>query len=182
MNATRSIRTLLIAGVLVGLTATPARANGPKVELGTSLASVIVTVTGGSSVTFGVPSGGFGIVNPGLYISIFTGPHVSIEPQVGLIAVSGGGASAHVLNMAGQLNYFLRDAKGSSPYVFGSMGALSVTGAGTTPLAVSAGVGFRARVGDRLTMRIDGRYEHFTKGGGNAIAFTVSLGGVFGGK
>jgi hypothetical protein len=45
---------------------------------------------------------------------------------------------------------------------------------------VTAGAGYRIPVGDRLTFRFDGRYIHFTDGGGNAVAFALSIGGVFG--
>jgi hypothetical protein len=177
MTTMRSIRALLMAAVLVGAAAVPARAQG--FEVGTSLASVIVTMSDPSTITFGVPSGGFGLINPGLYVSFFTGPRIAIEPQIGLIAASGGGSSAHVLNLAGQVNCFLRDGQGNSPYVFGSVGVIEATGAGT-PTSVSAGVGYRTALAQRLAMRVDGRYLHFTDGGGHALSFTISLGGIFG--
>jgi hypothetical protein len=67
----------------------------------------------------------------------------------------------------------------SSPFVFGSVGLLSVTDASETPVSFSGGAGYRKLLGERLAIRFDGRFTHFTQGMGNSVSFAVSLGGVF---
>ena len=181
MKTRTTRRALLVAAALVIAVATPARAQGTGMEIGTSLVGLAVnwgdhTQT---STTLGIPSAGFGLVNPGVYVSVFAGSHIAVEPQIGLVFRSAGGHSAHALTVAGQVDYLLKGSRASSPYVFGSAGLLSASGAGPTPKFFSAGAGYRKLVGDRLTMRIDGRVTHFTDGLGNALVFGVSLGGVF---
>jgi hypothetical protein len=135
-----------------------------------------------SATVLGVPSGGFGVLNPGLYVTCFLGPKIAVEPQFGLIVVSGNGDTGHLANFGAQLDYFIRGTRQSSPYVFAGAGIVSVTDAGATPKSVDGGAGYRMALGDRLTVRMDGRITHFTEGGGNSFSLTISLGGVFGRK
>ena len=183
MKHIASVKVLLVASALLLGTALPARAQDKGVEIGTSLASLMVGFGNGNSGTvLGIPSGGFGIMNPGLYASVFVAPKFAIEPQLGLIVVSGDGESAHLANFGVQADYFTRGTRASSPYFFGGFGVISISDAGTTPVSVSGGAGYRMALGDRLTMRADGRITHFTEARGNAFAITISLGGVFGRK
>jgi hypothetical protein len=180
MKSARLVKIFVVAAVLVTAPAAPARAQVSGLELGTSLVSLMINTNDSTTTTFGVPSGGFGIVNPGAYLSVFVGPRIAVEPQIGLLLMSGGGHSAHALNLAGQVDYFFNGSDLNSPYAFGSVGVLSTTGAGVTPVSVSGGAGYRKLLGDRLTLRFDGRFTHYTQGLGNAVAFTASLGGMFG--
>ncbi len=179
MKTARTVRVLLAAAALVVAVAAPARAQVSAIEVGTSVMSLIIHTNDTTTTTFGVPSAGFGIVNPGLYVSAFVGPRLAIEPQMGLLLTSGGGNSAHVLNLAGQVDYFLKSSDVASPFVFGSVGVLSTTGASETPVSIGGGAGYRKLFGERLAMRVDGRFTHYPKGMGNVVAFTVSLGGIF---
>ena len=65
------------------------------------------------------------------------------------------------------------------PPVIGGLGLVAVSNSDATPKQVSLGAGYRIRFGDRLVLRIDGRYTHFTDGGGNGLGFNVSIGGIF---
>ncbi len=172
-------RVLLVTVALLAVVAAPARAQVRGVEIGTSLMSLTINTDDTTATTFGVPSGGFGIVNPGLYMSVFMGPRFAIEPQIGLVLATSGGFSTHVLNLAGQADYFFKGSRASSPFVFGSVGLLSVSHAITTPVSFGGGVGYRKVFGERLAIRFDGRVTHYTKNYGNVVAFSVSLGGVF---
>jgi hypothetical protein len=180
MTRIAMVRVLLAAAILTFAVAQPVRAQDRGVEIGTSLASLMVGFGDGTGTVLGIPSGGFGIFNPGLFVSIFIAPRISVEPQVGLIVISSEGETAHLASVAGQVNYFFRGTRESSPYVFGSVGFFSATGGESNPASVSGGAGYRMALGDRLTVRADGRITHFTEGGGNAFTMTVSLGGVFG--
>jgi len=118
MTTRTTRRALLVAAALVIAVATPARAQVTGIEVGTSLISLMVNWGDHSqTTTFGIPSGGFGIVNPGVYVSVFAGSHIAIEPQIGLVFISTGGHSAHTLNVAGRLDYFLKGSGESSPFV-----------------------------------------------------------------
>ena len=180
MERNRLLRVLSLAAFLVVRTASLARAEDPKFEIGTSLGSAMISLEKHGGSALGLPSGGLSIVNPGVYASFFAGPSVAIEPQVGLIWASGGGESEHLLNFAGQVDYFIRGVRSRSPYVFGSAGIVDVSHSNTTPKSIGGGIGYRILAGDRLTLRIDGRATHFTERIGNVLAFGVSIGGLFG--
>jgi len=179
MTSSRSLRRLAIV-VLAGLvlTAPAARAQQPKVEVGASMANLIVGLEDEDITVFGVPTAGFGFLSPGIYASFFIGNYVAVEPQIGLIVVSSNGGTEHLVNFVGQVNYFVQGADRSSPYVFASGGVIDSSGSGETPKSVSGGAGYRFRLGDRLVLRADGRFTHFTEGG-NMIALSFSIGGLF---
>ena len=169
----------VVVVVLIATSATLARASDTSVELGASLVSVNFGLGHDSATVVGIPSGGTGAISPGVYASVFAGKRLAIEPQLGLLLASSSGQSFHVVSFAGQVDVFLKDADRTSPYLFGSAGLVHVTGSSTAE-SFSAGLGYRIRAGDRLTFRFDGRYAHFTDGGGNAVIFGMSIGGLFG--
>jgi hypothetical protein len=161
----------------------PAAAQGTRrVEVGASLVNLMIVFPeqGDKSVLFGIPSGSYGLLSPSVYAAFFATPRVTIEPQAGLLFVSTGGNTTHVVNLAGQVDYFLNGSDVSSPYAFGAVGLVMISNADTTPKQVGGGAGYRMRVGDRLVLRIEGRYTHFTAGEGNALGFSFSFGGIFG--
>lgn len=71
-----------------------------------------------------------------------------------------------------------------SAMALGCMGVTSFYS--TSDEAESIAAGYRIPVGDRLTFRADGRYTRFTSefsgDEGNVLAFTLSIGGLFGGQ
>jgi hypothetical protein len=168
-----------LAFTLVAATASYSQAQ-PKLEVGASLASAIVGTGDNGGSTFGIPSAGFGLINPGAYASVFVGSHFAVEPQIGFMWFSGDGDSGHFLNFTGQADYFVSGISQPSPFVFVAAGVVSISGAGTTPKTVGAGAGYRIRVGDRLVFRLDGRFTHVTENAGDQVTFTLSIGGVFG--
>lgn len=172
-------KALIVATLLIVTTATVARADDPKMEIGASLAGTTIGLGKNDFSTFGVPSGGFTIVQPGVYASIFAGPYLAIEPQLGLIWVSSNGHSDHILDFVGQLDYFAAGTSVNSAYFFGAAGILDTSSSATSPKSLSAGLGYRIVAGDRLTFRVDGRITHLTEGGGNMLAFGLTIGGIF---
>ncbi|HEY7502428.1 MAG TPA: outer membrane beta-barrel protein [Vicinamibacterales bacterium] len=181
MKVCRSLRIPLIAGAVMMLTVSSARAQDPKVEIGASLASLNFGFGEDNEVTtFGVPSGGFGFQNPGVFVSLFVGPKVAIEPQIGLFVASQSGDTFHTVAVSGQVDYFLKGAQENSPYVFGSVGTIHASGSEENPVSAGFGAGYRIRVGNTLTFRFDGRYTHISDEGGNVVSFGVSIGGLLG--
>ena len=170
----------VVATILIATSATAACAFDMPFEIGASLASVNFGVGHDNTTVVGIPSGGFGVLNPGVYASIFVSKRIAIEPQLGLILVNSSGQSAHVVNFSGQVDVFLKDADRNSPYLLGSAGLVHVSDSSTTPKSIGVGLGYRIRAGDRLSFRFDGRYAHYTDGGGNIVMFGVSIGGLFG--
>src|SRR5262249_18717461 len=128
---------------------------------------------------FGVPSGTFGIGAPGVYATFFANENVGVEPQLTLFVASGPGGTNHVVNFAGQIDYFTKGISESSPFVFASIGVVDISGTSTHPKMIGVGLGYRAVMGGRLAVRFDGRYIHITDNGGNMVAFTASIGGLF---
>lgn len=183
MRAVSSLRAVSVVLGLLALGGTAAQAAEPKVELGASVIGATIGLDDDNKVkSIGVPSGGFGVVNPGVYAALFVAPRVAIEPQLGFIWVSNDGSSEHILNFVAQGDVFLGDTAKSAPYVFGAVGVLDVSGSSRTPKSVAGGVGYRALAGERLTLRLDGRVTHFTEEGGNALSFGLSIGGLFGAR
>jgi len=170
---------LLVVGTML-MPASTARAADATAEIGTTLMGVTFGTGDNDVKVFGVPSSSFGLLNPAVYASIFLGSRLAIEPQAGLIWASSEGESMHLLSVAGQFDYFILGTETASPYVFGTVGLVDVSDSDTTPKTVGGGAGYRMRVGDRLTFRIDGRVTHFTESGGNAVTFGLSIGGLFG--
>jgi hypothetical protein len=179
------MRRALRTAILVAIACLPASAfaQTPRVELGASLANAIIGIDDDDTGTvFGVPSGGFGLMNPGVYGSFFVLPRLALEPQIGLVVASFGGETSHLVNVAGQVNYFFSDTSRAAMYVLGSAGVFDASGGGTNPKTVSAGVGYRMPVGQNLSFRLDGRYARFIidDDGSNTLAFTFSIGGILG--
>lgn len=159
---------------------TPAAAQS-RVEFGASVINLTTNVGDNPNATaLGIGTGGFGLSNPGAYGSFFLGRRVAVSPQVGLVWGKAGESSFHFVNLAARLEYLTKGADRSSPFVFGSVGVVESSGSSRTPKSVGGGVGYRARVGDRLTVRVDGRVARLTEGGGNSIGLTLSLGGLVG--
>jgi hypothetical protein len=180
---TRHLRSVVLSlAVLAAGYPAAAQGTGRRVEVGASLVNLMIVVPeeGDKSVLFGIPSGTFGLLSPSVYGAFFVTPRLAVEPQVGLLLISTGGNTNHVVNLAGQVDYFLDGSAVSSPYVFGSAGLVVISNSDATPKQFGGGAGYRMRFGDRLVLRIDGRYTHFTAGEGNAVGFNLALGGLFG--
>jgi hypothetical protein len=174
------VRTLAALALVAGISA-PAFA---QIEVGASLVGVtfLHEDSGGSLTGFGVPSGSVvGLFTPGSYVGVFLTSHVAVEGGVGALTVSGDGESVHVLNAAGQVNWIVKGEKNSSPYLFGSVGVLHATDSDAVA-TYGAGGGYRFKCGDRLVLRLQGRYTRVGSGGGNVFDFGVSIGGLFGKK
>jgi hypothetical protein len=172
---------MLLAAAILVVTPAHARAQDPKAEIGASLAGAVVGLGDNDFTVFGVPSGFgvFGLGHPGVYSALFLGRRLAVEPQIGLLVVSGDGDTNHLVNFVGQIDYFLGGLDRPAPYVFAAAGIVDVSGSSQTPKSVGAGVGYRIPVGDRLVFRFDGRYTHYTDDDGNVLAFGVSIGGLF---
>lgn len=180
MATRRSAAALFLAAALTAAAST-AQAQ-PSAEIGASLMSATFGLGDEDLSTFGVPSGGFGILNPGVYASFFIGRYVAVEPQLGLVWASVDDESEYFLNFAGQFDYFFGGTELPSPYVFGSAGLVKISDNDYTPKSYGFGGGYRIPVGDRLTFRIDGRWIRYTgefDDDSDALAFTLSIGGIF---
>jgi len=114
-----SVRLRLVGLSLAVLAvAYPAAAqDSRRVEVGASLVNLMIVfpVEGDKSVLFGIPSGSFGLLSPSVYAAIFATPRVAIEPQAGVLLVSTGGDTNHVVNIAGQVDYFLNGSAVAEP-------------------------------------------------------------------
>ena len=180
MTTRTSAGALFLAAVLMSA-ASSAHAQ-PAAEIGASLMSVTFALEDDGGTAFGVPSGVFPVLNPGVYTSFFLGSYAAVEPQVGFIWVSGDGESEHLLNFAGQFDYFFSGTDVPSPYVFGTAGLVDVSHDDYTPKSFGFGGGYRIPVGGRLTFRLDGRWVRYTSefgDDGDTLAFGLSIGGIF---
>jgi hypothetical protein len=140
--ATLSLTTLLALGHAIEAQAQP------KLEVGASLINAVVARAGNETLTtVGIPSGGFGVLNPGVYASIFLGTRMAVEPQLGLIWASADGDSFHILHFVTQFDYFFLGTQQRSPYVFATAG-ITDAGEDYSPKSFGAGLGYRVPMGD----------------------------------
>lgn len=170
-----------VSGVLV-LGASSAIAQ-PKVEIGTSLAGAFIGLGDENDFSsVGVPTGGLGVIHSGVYGSIFFGSKFAVEPRGGFVWISSDGESDHLLNLSGQVDYFLSGVERPSLFLFGGAGFLDSSGEDESPKTLFAGAGYRVPAGDALAIRFDGQYMRVTQNdvSDNQILLTISLGGVFG--
>lgn len=179
MKTTRRLAVLVMTlGVLAWSGAAQAQTQ-PRLEVGSSMAGMLVGLGDNDGTLIGVPSSSFGLLDSGVYASLFVGTHLTIEPRVGLFWISTEGDSSHVLNLTGQASYFLSGTTRPSLYVLAAAGMLDTSGDDTSPKTIAGGLGYRVPVGDNLVFRLDGRYLHATDDGGNQLLVTLSIGGVF---
>jgi hypothetical protein len=180
MTTRSSAGALFLAAALIAA-ASAAQAQ-PTAEVGASLVSATFGLGDDDVTTFGVPSGGFGILNPGVYASFFIGSYAAVEPQLGFIWASGNGSSEHLLNFTGQFDYYFSGTEVPSPYVFGTAGLVDASEQDYTPKSYGFGGGYRIPVGGRLTFRVDGRWVRYTSQFGDdrdTLGFALSIGGIF---
>lgn len=180
---TRTRLSLLALGLGACLaTAQPAAAADPKFELGASLLAVTIITEDDGFTVVAVPSSPTPFATAGgLFASFFINPHVAIEPQLGLFAISDGDDTDYSAAIGAQVSYFLRPASGSSVYLLGGVGTIRMSNEGESPTTFSVGVGYRVPMTDSLAVRVDGRYTRYQVDdeGGNTVSFNVSLGGIF---
>lgn len=182
------VRTMTVATfVLVMMAGVPGQGFAqaqPRTELGASLVSSVVALEDESIYNLGVPAAGFGLLGQGVYLSLFLTDRFAVEPQLGFMWNSFGDDSEHILNVSGQFTYFTQGLARRSPYVFGTVGIVDASNDDYTPKSFGAGAGYRIPLGDRLVLRIDGRYTRFTgEFSGqelDTVAIGLSIGGVFG--
>lgn len=183
MKTAKELLIGMLASTLILAGASTAQAQ-VKMEVGASLMGLSFGLGDEDLTMFAAGSGVFGTLTPGVYTSFFLGDRVGLGPQVSFVAASfGDGDSFHALNLAAQFDYFFNGISKPSAYLLASAGLLDVSDADYTPKVFGFGGGYRIPVGDRLAFRFDGRYAHYTGEfeGTDALIFTVTLGGRFGG-
>jgi hypothetical protein len=151
--------------------AAPARAEGPSIEIGTSLLGLSVTGYSGLTTTFvGIPAT--------LYGSFFATPRLVLEPQVGFHSMNAGSHSDRLLLGTFQVAYLLRDPRRHSPYLVVDLTAAknSYT-ADETNLALGAGAGYRVPMGV-LAARVELKYRRYVRPGADALSVIVAVGYV----
>ena len=180
------MRTPTLLLVLIGVAATAAGAQDKKqsVEIGTSLGVTILTASGSTITTVGIPvdAGPFPLfARPAVYATIFATRPLMIEPQVAFSHISGSGDSFTMALVGTQFAYLFRPEQRSSPYL-GVNAAFQSLSAGGTASGVGLGgaVGYRFRVGTGFAVRLEGRYRRWLGNfdGINEIGLGIGLGGI----
>jgi len=173
--------------VVIGIAATAAGAQEKKqsVEIGTSLGVTILSASGNTITTIGIPvdAGPLPLfARPAVYATIFATPSLFIEPQVAFSNLSGGsGADFTMVLLAGQVGYLFRPDQRRSPF-FGAHVAFQSVSAGGSASGVGVGgaLGYRFRIGAGFALRLEGYYRRWLGDydGINEIGFAIGLGGI----
>jgi Outer membrane protein beta-barrel domain len=161
--------------------ATAAAQEKQSVEIGTSLGVTIFTGSGPTVTAIGAPAAFGPAAQPSVYATIFATPSVTIEPQLGLMHVSGSGTSITMVDVGTQVGYLVTPAERGSPYVAANVAYQTVSDFSSLHgVGVGGALGYRVRVGRGLAVRLEGRYRHWMGDfhGLNEIGFAVGLGGI----
>lgn len=171
--------------ICLAATAAAAQQKQPSAEIGTSLGVTIISASGGSITTVGIPvdAGPLPLLaRPAIYASIFATPSVMVEPQVAFANISGGSGDDFTFVLVGaQVAYLFRPAQRTSAYVGANAAFQQVSGVGTlNGLGVGGALGYRFRVGSGFAVRLEGRYRRWLNDydGLNEIGFAIGLGGI----
>jgi len=160
--------------------ASPAQVK-QSVEIGTSLGVTIYSRAGNSATLIGVPAGVGPAAQPSIYATFFATPSIMIEPQVSFSHISGSGSSATMFDLGAQLGYLVTPAERSSPYVAANAAYQTISDFSSIHgFGVGGALGYRARVGRGLAVRVEARYRHWMGDfeGLNEIGFGIGLGGI----
>lgn len=174
-----------LALICLAATAAAAQQKQASAEIGTSLGVTIISASGGSITTVGIPvdAGPLPLLaRPAIYASIFATPSVMVEPQVAFANISGGSGDDFTFVLVGaQVAYLFRPAQRTSAYVGANAAFQQVSGVGTlNGLGVGGALGYRFRVGSGFAVRLEGRYRRWLNDydGLNEIGFAIGLGGI----
>lgn len=176
------MRTIAAFLALTGLAAATSAAQArPGAEIGTSVGVTILSQSGTSLTTIGIPAGLGPFAQPSVYATFFPTPSLMIEPQVGLAHISGSTNSVTTVELGAQFGYLVTPAERGSAYVAANVGwqTFSVTGS-ASGVGVGGAVGYRAQVGRGFAVRLEARYRHWMGDfdGLNEIGFGIGLGGI----
>lgn len=157
-------------------------AENRNAEVGVGIVGLSVYSQEGETITvLGAPNGT--VFTPAaVYASFFVTPRLALEPQLGVVYVSGDDESFHIATFAGQVGYFFKGKERPSPYVFGRGSFTNAGGAGDSDTSSSfgGGLGYRFPLGGRALLRLEGRFDHRLEGdfdsGANTFSVSLSLG------
>ena len=173
---------LLVLSCLVPITA-GAQDKKPSAEIGTSLGVTILSASGSSITTVGIPvdAGPLPLfAQPAIYATIFTSSALMIEPQLGFAHISGGGSITMVF-VAAQVGYRFSPDKRNSPYIGANVAFNSISANGSANgLGLGGALGYRFRVGTGFALRLEGHYRRWLNDydGLNEIGLALGLGGI----
>lgn len=155
-----------------------AYAQGPTIEIGSGLGASILT-NGGSLTHIGVP--GAGIVGQApLYVNLFFGRGVLIQPEVSFNILSGGGETLTTLGVAGHLGYTFSGAAANSAYasVGGAVQYADSDFGSNSEFGVGARVGYRVLVNTGFAIGFEGGFRRWFDSEVNEITIAIRLGGI----
>jgi hypothetical protein len=180
----RTIAAVLVLSCL-GLTAVRGQAKKQSAEIGMSLGVTILSASGSTITTVGIPvdAGPLPLfARPAMYATIFVTPSVMIEPQVAFSNISGGGSTTFTMLLIGsQFGYLVSPEQRSSVYFAANAAFQHLSANGTASgLGVGGALGYRFAVGKGLALRLEGRYRRWLNDfdGINEIGFSLGIGGI----
>ena len=175
---------LLLAIICFAASAAEAQEKKQSVEIGTSLGVTILTASGSTITTIGIPvdAGPLPLfARPAVYATIFATRSLMIEPQVAFSHISGSGDSFTMALVGAQFGYLFVPEQRNSPYLGVNAAFQSLSAGGTASgVGVGGALGYRFRLGTGFAVRLEGRYRRWLGNfdGVNEIGFGIGFGGV----
>ncbi len=173
--------------LLAGPVAPVAPAAAQSTEVGITSGLSVFTASGSDAVTiFSVPGNGFVLPTSNLYVTAFATPNLAIEPQLGILVVSGGGDTDWLASVGGQVAYHTRGGAISSPYIGGNAAWIRDPGEDSN-YALGGVIGYRAILPPGLAVRVEAGYRRWFTGGDfdpvdlNQFSLSFGIGGLVGG-
>jgi hypothetical protein len=182
-----SYRTILVSACAALAGAAPLA--GQSTEIGVSSGLSVFTTDGADALTvFSTPGAGSLLPTSNLYVTAFASPNVAIEPQVGLLVVSGSGDTEWLGSLGGQVAYHTRGGSVSSPYIGGNASWIRDADEDSN-FTVGAAFGYRAILPPGLGLRVEVGYRRWLIGGEgsfdppdlNQFSLNIGIGGLVGG-
>jgi hypothetical protein len=116
----------------------------------------------GYTLTYvGIPGEGVQAL-PSVYVTVLTGDHLFVQPELLFTRISSGGSSLTTIGVVGDVGYLARPSAHSSPYVAASLAYEYVSSAPTLGGPGFGGaVGYRFKVKQSLGIRIEGSFRRW---------------------
>ncbi len=169
---------VLLAAILLMSPAALAQEE-TKVEVGTTLGLTLAIPDDGDTEVFaGIPGGGTFVGQPSIYVTVFAGPSLMIEPQIYFIWNSA--VEDALISGMIQVGYLLKPDAMASPYVAAHVGGLFITGDGSDSGAAGVAAGYRVGISEGAAFRVEGKYRRWLADNFdlNEVSFVLGLGVV----
>ncbi len=159
----------------------------PLMEIGTNLGATILSEEGSSFTRGGAPAQGI-LGQPMIYVSLFAGERIFIEPVIALMFTSGEGYSSSDIGFGMHFGYLFSGASANSAFVAANFASQSTSveysreyydvDNSNSDIGFGGSIGYRLLIGGSVGLRIEGGYRRWSDSELNEYTIGVGIGGI----